>query len=141
MKKEKRLYRDTLGKQASSEALAKYRNYNIVLRKVKRYAKRHYYISKCNAFKKNIKKLWQTINHIVGKTHDKSCSIQYLTVDGCKLYDAEKVTNHMNRHFASVGESFAKRIPNPTHELKHDLSKIRMNESFAYLWLQPLVVS
>ena len=58
MKKEKRLYRDTLGKQASNDALVKYRNYNVVLQKVKRYAKRHYYINKCNEFKKNTKKLW-----------------------------------------------------------------------------------
>ena len=83
--------------------------------------------------KKNTKKLWQTINHIVGKTHDKSCSIQYLTVDGCKLHDAEKVTNHLNCHFASVGESFMKRIPNPIHELKHYLSKIRKNESCIFM--------
>ena len=31
MKKEKKLYRDTLGKQASNDALVKYRNYNVVL--------------------------------------------------------------------------------------------------------------
>ena len=133
MRKEKRLYRNTLGKQASTEARAKYRNYNVVLRKVKIYAKRNYYINKCNEFKKNTNKLWQIINHLVGKTHDKSCCISYLTVDGCKVHDAIKVTNQLNHHFANVGESFAKRIPNPAHDLKYYLSKIRKNENCIFM--------
>ena len=133
MKKEKRLYKDTLGKHASNAALAKYQNYNVVLRKVKRHAKRNYYINKCNEFKKNTKKLWQTINHVVGKTHDKSCSITYLTVDLCKVHDATKVTNHLNHHFANVGESFAKRIPNPDYNLNYYLSKIRKNENCIFM--------
>ena len=102
---------------------------------MKRHAKRDYYINKCNEFKKNTKKLWQTINHVVGKTHDKSCSITYLSINGCKVHEATKVTNHLNWHFANVGESFAKRIPKPNYNLKHYLSKIRKNESCIFMSL------
>ena len=118
MKKEKRLYKNTLGKHASNEALEKYQNYNCVLKKVKRHAKRNYYINKCNEFKKNTKKLWQTINHVVGKAPDKSCSIKYLSIAGCKVHDATKVTNHLNHHFANVGESFAKMNPQIKSQLE-----------------------
>ena len=127
------MYKNTLGKHASNEALEKYQNYNCVLKKVKRHAKRNYYINKCNEFKRNTKKLWQTINHVVGKAPDKSCSIKYLSIDGCKVHDATKVTNHLNRHFANVGESFAKRIPKSNHNLKYYLSKIRKNENCIFM--------
>ena len=55
--KGKKAVQEHTGKNISNEALDKYRNYNVVLRKVKRHAKRDYYINKCNEFKKNTKKL------------------------------------------------------------------------------------
>ena len=100
---------------------------------MKRFAKRNYYIHKCSEFKRNTKKLWQTINHIVGKSHDKSCSITHLTIDGCQEYEAKKITNHLNTHFANIGEKYAKQIGKPNHDLLYYLPKIRQNEQCIFM--------
>ena len=76
--KGKILYKNQL--QGNTILHTKYKEYNTILNKVKRHAKKQYYIDKCTEFRSNTKHLWKTINRIVGKTNDKSTVISELVV-------------------------------------------------------------
>ena len=59
--KEKKLYHKSLKPNTNEADIQRYKKFNMVLRKVKRYAKKSYYIDQCIEFKSNIKRLWKTI--------------------------------------------------------------------------------
>ena len=80
IKKCKKLYKNSISADKSVKDTNQYKNYNACLRKVKRGAKKMFYIQKCAEFKHNTKKLWGTINRICGRTNDKSMCIESLKV-------------------------------------------------------------
>ena len=53
----------------------RYGDYMLVLRKVKRYARKKYYLDRCEEFRSNTRELWKTINRVVGRHDDKSSCI------------------------------------------------------------------
>ena len=62
--KGKKLYSMSVKDTATDRDIKRYRDYNLVLRKVKRYARKKYYLDRCVEFKTNTRELWKTINHI-----------------------------------------------------------------------------
>ena len=62
IKREKTLYKHSISPNASEKSKNKYREYNLILRKVKRQAKKSHYIDNCVKFKDNTKQLWKVIN-------------------------------------------------------------------------------
>ena len=72
IKKCKKLYKNSIKADKTPRDVEQYVKYNVCLRKVKRGAKKLYYMQKCTEFKHNTKKLWGTINKICGKSNDKS---------------------------------------------------------------------
>ena len=83
------MYRLTISKGANENARQKYKEYNTILQKVKRYAKKSYYIEKCVEFRSNTKKLWKTINEIIGKCSDKGTIIDSLKVDNITIMSSK----------------------------------------------------
>ena len=128
----KKLY----GKMLRHECSAKeYKMYNQVLRKTIRRAKTEFYIDMCHEYRSKTKKLWGLINEISGKKNDKTGVLDYLTIDGVKEYNAERICNRFAKYFASVGENFAAKIPTASKSA-HDYLKL-LQTSQASLFLNP----
>ena len=104
IKKFKKLYKNNIKADRTPKDVSCYVHYNTCLRKVKRGAKKLYYLQKCEEFKHNTKKLWGTINRICGKTSNKSMCIESLKVDNVTTYNTAKITDSFGKYFASVGK-------------------------------------
>ena len=57
--------------------------------------------------KHNIKKTWQTINILLGKTKNHSCTS--LSIHGELSTDDAKIADHFNKHFTTIGGNLKKR--------------------------------
>ena len=123
--KDKRLYRLSIKKDAKLTDSIKYKTYHQILGKVKRQTKRQYYIDQCEKFKGNTKKLWQTINKIIGHTNDKSTIIDRLKIDNLTCYDPKKISNRLGKYFSTVGKTYAERIERPKNDIDFYLRKIK----------------
>ena len=119
------LYKHQL--QGNTMMRIKYKEYNTILNKVKRHAKKQYYIDKCTEFKSNTKHLWKTINKIVGKTNDKSTVINELVVQNKTLTHPVEISNQFCTYFSNVGKNFADKIPKSKRSIEDYLRMIRMN--------------
>ena len=59
--------------------------------------------------------------------NDKSTSIDYLSIDGMREYNGNKITNSLAKYFATVGETFAGKIPNATKSVDQYLRLLQSN--------------
>ena len=133
IKREKTLYRHSISKEASEKDKRKYKEYNLILRKVKRQAKKSYYIDNCMKFKDNSKKLWKIINQIVGKQSDKTTVIPYLTIENIKIVGDQEIANELGKYFSQVGKKFANKVGASKKNIDEYLEKIRMCKSSIFL--------
>ena len=131
MKKCRTLYQQQLhGPENKKE---KFKNYRYVLNKVKRTAKRQYYIDRCTTMKSNTRKLWQTLNNVIGQHRDKTCCIDSLCVENLTLTCPTQIGNKMCDYFANIGKRFANKIKKPKEDIDTYLSIIRKNtESLSF---------
>ena len=133
IKKAKTLYKETLVDKCTEGAIMKYKRYNCMLQRVKRQAKRSYYFDKCNEFRSNTKKLWQTINSLCGKQNDKTNVVTCLKINNIRNYNANAIANEFSSHFASVGKMYADKIPKSTQSIDTYLSKMQSNKGSIFL--------
>ena len=133
IKKTKALYKETLKKECTDNVISKYREYNCMLQRVKRQAKRKYYFDKCTEFRNNTKKLWQTINSLCGKQNDKTNVITCLQINNIRNFNANSIANEFSAHFANVGRTYASKIPRSTKGIDTYLSKLRSNKGSIFL--------
>ena len=133
IKCEKTLYRQSISKDATDKNRKKYKEYNLVLRKVKRQAKRSYYIDNCVRFKDNTKKLWKVINRIVNKQSDKTTVIPHLTIEAIKITQDREIANELGKYFSQVGKNYANKVGPPKTGIDEYLSKIRMCQDSIFL--------
>ena len=124
----KRLYCKTLHANSDMKSVVHYKAYNTTLKRAIRYAKRMFHQDKCNEYKTNTKKLWQLINRISGRMNDKSTSIDYLSINGVREYNGNKIANSLAKYFATVGETFANKIPSATKSVDQYLKLLQSNE-------------
>ena len=103
IKKSKKLYKVTLMKDSDAKNVELYKTYNSKLQHLKRRAKAKYYFEKCEEFRSNTKKLWQTINRLCGKSNDKTSVITALMIGKNRCYDTQKIANEFSDYFANVG--------------------------------------
>ena len=113
--------------------MTKYKNYHQILGKVKRHCKRQYYIDQCVKYKNNTKRLWETINRVIGHTHNKTTVIDRLRVDNIIRYDPKSIANELGKYFSTVGKTFAKNIEEPENSITHYLKKIKRNERSLFM--------
>ena len=90
-------------------------------------AKREFHRNKCLEFQQNSKKLWQLINKVSGKSNDKSCTIDCLSVNGIREYSGTQIANTLAKYFANVGKSFADKIPSPSRSISNYLELLQKN--------------
>ena len=133
IKREKTLYRHSISKNATEKDKTKYREYNLILRKVKRQAKKSHYIDNCVKFKNNTKKLWKIINQIVGKQSDKMTVIPYLTIENIQIVENQAIANELGKYFSRVGKQFASKVGPSKRNIDEYLEKIRMCQTSIFL--------
>ena len=105
----------------------KYHEYARLLKKTLREAKKAYYAERCNLYKSNTRKLWSTIHEVCGKHNDKSSMIDYLTIDGIKTYESNKISNQFAMYFSTVGKKFANKLPPSVTPVSEYISRIAQN--------------
>ena len=79
--RQKKLYLKTLKSNASNYEFTKYKNYKKILDKLKRRVKIRYFHTKCSEYKGNVRKMWDLINQVIGKTSDETNVISSIKVD------------------------------------------------------------
>ena len=113
-----------------------YLNYSNFRRKLKhiiKAAKRLYYGNKFNSYNGNIKKTWQLINELRGKT--KQSTKPSFMIDGNLVQDRRSISNHFNKYFTSIAKNLNDKLEEntdpstiPPHETYSD--KTVMNSIF-----------
>jgi len=74
-----------------------------------RAAEKGYYANKLLQDKNNSRKVWQTINKMIGKsTH--SPTIAEIELNGAKITDPSKIADNFNHYFSNLGPSLARSI-------------------------------
>ena len=127
------LYKKTITTDAKDEDVKKYKSYRNCLTKIKSKAPSEYYIKQCYNLKSKMKRLWNLINNIIGKTNDKTSVINHITVENVCYYDAKEVANKFGKFYSTIGAKLAQNIDkNETHISKF-LNKINKNDKMIYL--------
>ena len=127
--KSKRLYAKSL---TNPDFTLEYKTYMSVPRKCKRKLKLTYYQSKCLEFRNNGKKMWELINKINGKSNDKTCIIDKLTIDNIKYTQGKEIANNFAKYFSTIGKEPAnKTMPSQT-PLHNYFKKLHRNAKTMY---------
>ena len=92
------------------------------------------YHEKCNAYKSNVKKLWQLINKVCGKTPDKTNIITNFRVNNIDYYSSNAICNLFGDYFANVSKNLAEKIPAPRQSIDKCIDKIVRNPNTLYLF-------
>ena len=131
--KGKKLYKKSISRDASLNDKKKYNDYMLVLRKVKRYAKKKFYLDKCVEFKSNTRELWRTINHVLGRNNDKSTCITKLRTENLIVTRQKDIANELGDYFSTVGEKFAKKTLKSAKNIDDYMSLILRNNKSIFL--------
>ena len=89
----------------------KYKTFRNKYNRLKHHAVLTYYHKKCNAYKNNIRKLWQLINKACGKTADKTNIITNIKVNNIDYYSSNAICDLFGDYFAYVGKNLARKYP------------------------------
>ena len=130
IQKQKKMYLEQLHDTTTTN---KYKAYRNQLQKVLRKAKTSYFREKCKEYKQDSRKLWKLIHAILDKNSNKGESIKALNIEGVPRYDPATITNEFCKHFSSIGETFANKIPPPTTDISKYLNTIPQNERSIFL--------
>ena len=130
---QKKLYAKSIKSNASTRDMIKYKNYKKILDRLKRISKISYYQTKCVEFKNNIKKLWELINKVIGKTSDKGSIITYIKVNEIDILNEKEIANEFGKYFALVGKTFVGKVIPPKHINLYYINKIVRNPKTIYM--------
>ena len=108
------MYKSYLKQGSTPDAREIYVLYRNCLNKVKRNCKAQHYKSSCENYKNNTKKLWEIINHCVGKTNNKNCIIDSTGTQNVILTDPTDIANELCNHYSRVGAKLSSTIPSPS---------------------------
>ena len=104
------LYKATLKSDVTPEIRDKYVKYRNYYNRLKRSAKMNYYKQQVEESKTNTKMLWQTINAVINKKKNKGSIIPFITVDGIRIYDSNKIADEFGKFYSTLGSNLASKI-------------------------------
>jgi len=90
-----------------------YTNYRNILNHTLRISKRNHISAELNEHKHNMKKTWQTLNHLLGRDKSPKPPSHFTDDNGSKIKDPIRIANKFNDFFTGIGPSLAKQIPPP----------------------------
>ena len=130
IQKQKKLYLEQLSDTTKTN---KYKAYRNQLQKILRKAKITYFREKCKEYKQDSRKLWKLIHAILNKTPHKGECIKAINKEGVPRYDPATITSELCKHFSSIGETFANRIPPPSKTVNEYMNIIPQNDQSIFL--------
>ena len=131
--KQRSLYKTSLKKHASDIETQRYKAYRNKLKEIIRRSKESYYRTKCEEFRQNTNRLWKLINKLTDKTNDKTNIVEYLKLENQDIYEEKTIAEEFAKHFSSVGNTYAKKIPSPQLSINHYLEQIPNNEQTIFM--------
>ena len=113
--KKLKLYKKTLSNNCTEADQAKYKEHRNLYNSLKSQLKRNYYRTRCVEYKQNAKKPWSLINDTVKRVKHKGSIIPYITVDGLKQHNPQKIANSFGKFYLILGSDLAnKKLPGTT---------------------------
>ena len=125
-KKKQKLY-DKFLKNKTNRNHLNHKTYNNLFKQIKNKSKKNYYQNLLLKYKNNIKKTWDVIKEVIGKTKLRSSILpRRLIIDNIETYDKKVIANKFNNYFVDVGPNLAANIPTSS---KHFETYLSHNES------------
>ena len=131
--KSKKLYKQSITNGDSEHDVIRYKKYRNCLNSVRRSAKTAYYQKLCTSLKKNTKKLWEIVNHMLGKETNKTCAIEKLKIGNITYDNPTDISNELASYFTNVGSNHAKAIAPSTIKITDYLKRMEKNEKSMFL--------
>ncbi len=125
-----KLYKKCKLKPNDHPSKINYKKYKSLFNKIKRKAKSTYFHQKLLEFKCNISKTWQTINQLLGKTKDKSSTINLLTINNNKISDHKDIAEQFASFFKDIGKNQAESIKKGPKSTQNFMENINLKPSF-----------
>ena len=88
-----------------------YREYNILYKKLQRRTKATYYENLLEINKHNIKKTWNTLRSLIGKTNDKSGFPNNFVINNNQVSDRQETAEAFNNFFSKIGLQTGENVP------------------------------
>lgn len=107
-----KLFKKSIGKPKEHRHAKQYLAYKTIFNKAKRKAKLLYTNSILLSCKNNAKQTWDFINRTLGKTHNKKCTVDLLTVNDTPTNSPKEIAKHFCEFFADVGKKQSDKIGN-----------------------------
>ena len=76
--------------------------------------------------------MWELINHVIGKTSDKSSVLSHIKVNEIEILNEKAIANEFGKYFSNVGKDFAGRVKNSRHTIAFYNDKIFRNPKSIY---------
>ena len=121
-KKLDKLYKQQKNQNEDHPLTLKYQKYKQIYTKIKRTSKSRYYNELIQNVKGDVRKTWQTLNKLIGKTKDKSATLNCFKRDGMSITNPNEITNNFCSYFTKVGEDLASKIPEAEKHFQQYLS-------------------
>ena len=131
--KSKKLYKKSIVNEASEQDVIRYKNYRNCLNRLKRKLKTDYYQNLCTSLKNNTKKLWEIVNHTLGKEKNKSCAVEGLKIGSITYENPMDISNGLASYFANVGLNYSNAITKSTVKITEYLKRLKKNEKSMFL--------
>ena len=129
-KRKQKLY-DKFLKSKTEENEKKFKAYKSLFKILKEKSKKIYYSRKLDSCNQNMKKTWDTIKEVTGKTKTFKNNIpKRMVIEGIETFDEEKIANGFNKYFIEIGPKIASSIPTSSRDFKQfmNVSKTALQE-------------
>ena len=113
VKNKDKLYHKCLGKDKNSHAYNKYIQYRNNFNRIKTIMKQNYYKEILNQYRNDSRKIWSTLNTLIGKTRNKNDISDMFKIDGKCYTDPDFISNKFCEYFTNIGAKFASMIESP----------------------------
>ena len=105
--KKRQLY---LSRKKSAMDLERYKSFRNDFNRANRQAKKVHYRERVEDARGNSKKLWDVLKDTIG-TAKKDSRIEYIEIDGQKIYDDIQIANNFNEYLANIGRNLTPLLP------------------------------
>ena len=117
-KRKQKLY-DKFLKHKTEINETNYKNYKNLFESIKFKSKKNYYAQLILKYQNNIKKTWQAIKEITGKTALKNDNLpRTIILNNQKIHDKKEIAHAFNHFFTNAGPNLASKIPETPKSFK-----------------------
>ena len=133
----KKLFKECRKLHSCDPKWESYRQQNKEYSKLKRDAKINNVKERLMKNKNSSKKLWATINTVIGKSNNKKNVISMITTDGKTITNDKAMAQSFCKYFSNIGTNMSKKLPNSSNKFYNSLKNIPKSKSS--IFFQPYV--